>query len=246
MLINCLSWNVLAQCYSQGFDVKPWDQRLKSILDFISSRNFDIICLQELDLKHFNQDYQSLFEKYQFSVHQINKHRSNIIGNAILWKKDKFELIVTESASYSIFAQLKLSGVLEIKVPEPKEDLLFINLHLKAGLHSNLSTRISQLNSCLKKSRSFKTNQVVVCGDFNDDFSNDALQKILEEDGFLLTLGYDDRQTCILKDGTFRNFDHVACRNLSCNYDDHYSLTKIPNDEFASDHFPVTFDIKIF
>lgn len=245
MTFTCLTWNLLAQRYSKGLNVKPWNERLQIILHFLLSKDFDIICLQEVDLVSFDNDFQCIFDKYNVIVHKIDKNRSNVIGNAILCKKSKFDIIDTKLASYAIFTKLReIEQDTQIIEQNSNRDMLLINVHLKAGLKSGLSTRISQLNSCLKRSKSFNTSNVIICGDFNDNFSDETLKKILIDNGF--TLSFDNnKKTCVFRDGSFWNFDHVASSKVNCVYLEESNVSsKIPSDDILSDHFPIIFQIE--
>lgn len=86
---RCITWNILAQSYWKDDTIK-WSDRLQSIITKIIKTNSDIICLQEIELLTVIDDFEPLFEMYNYDIHKINKKRSNQIGNMILWKKTTF------------------------------------------------------------------------------------------------------------------------------------------------------------
>lgn len=68
MTYNCISWNILAQIYSDN--KIDWSTRLQGILNYLSQGDYDIICFQEV----FLANYQELnLDKYDHVIHNNAK-----------------------------------------------------------------------------------------------------------------------------------------------------------------------------
>jgi len=252
-----MSWNILLQKWYERDnkeDIMSWSSRLKLILEKINSLECDIICLQEVDLENASTDFKSLTEEYGYVVHEINKKRSSIMGNMILWRKGMFDLVDANFKGYAIHARILYKDTNEI--------LWISNVHLKAGLQSGAEQRILQFNSCLKEWAKNK-HKGCICGDFNDDFNEDGLMfkritefnKDLDENKILKYIGMPTCYGVKLK----YPFDHAITSGVSMNYD-HIDQkyepvikstpliipkVKFPNNSLPSDHYPIKFILKL-
>lgn len=259
------TWNILADRYSDVYnsivpsEVLLWSNRIKGIIKKIKELNSDILCLQEVELSKVNEDFIDLFSEYDFVKHEIDKKRDNPIGNMIMWKKEKFLSINTIRHSCAVHTILKPQNNNE---NENNPKLIWVMcVHLKAGLSSGETMRVSQIKSCLEKFNKWKKingNGIgVICGDFNDKLLDGGLVfNEMKLSGFEQT--GKNNLTCMLRNGELFNFDHILVNSISIG--DHIEkmdkvylnarslLTEqtkdkieiIPNNDNPSDHFPVT------
>ena len=96
--MHIISWNVLADSYS----VTDWSQRslqLRSKLAYL--RNYDIICLQEVD--HFEDFYQPLFEEMGFGVCYAQRP-TKYDGSLVAYRLSKYESVDIENISFDDLA----------------------------------------------------------------------------------------------------------------------------------------------
>lgn len=272
-MISITTWNILADRYSDVYktivpsDVLLWSNRIKGIIKKIKELNSDVVCLQEVEIANAAIDFIELFGEYDFVKHEIDKKRDNPIGNMILWKKDKFTSINTIRHSCAVHTLLKYKD-------ESKSDLFWImSVHLKAGLSSGETMRVSQIKSCLEKFNKWKKScnkgLGIICGDFNDKL-NGLVFNELKLSGFKQT--NNKNPTCMLRNGDLFNFDHILVNSeqtiteeneiennfikvenkiflnarslLTEHLDENIALEIIPNINNPSDHFPVTYIIK--
>ena len=228
--ISCLTWNIELQKfyekYKESKDIIKWPKRLSVILEFLKNSKADIICLQEVDLEKAKDDFDELFSIYDYTVHEISKKRTNFYGNMILWKKSVFELVSHNFRSYSI------DVVLLHKKSNKK--LWITNVHLRAGLMSGEKTRVNQLESRLKdKKNKYNNISACICGDFNDNFEEDALFKKVTDYDFKYIKG---PMSCLVR-GRYFSFDHaITSSDINMKYVNKYKVK-----EEISDHSPVSF-----
>ena len=165
--VSCITYNILAHIYTDAYsklryphienpDILDWSKRLDIIRKKI--KNADIICLQEVVLETIKSDFINYFPDYDYFHHVKCKERTCPIGNLILWKKT-FKCIDSFKHSCGVYVTLIINNK-EIRIG---------NIHLAAGIISQLPQRINQLKSCIKN---FGNNPGVICGDFNDELEN--------------------------------------------------------------------------
>ena len=247
----CVTWNVLADRYSEPYreivdhSVLLWENRLKTILKTICRA--DVICLQEIELNTFQSDFQSLFETHDFVSHVVSKKRSNPIGNVVLWRKRSFTLVESLTQSCAVHVLLELPG----------SRIWICNVHLKAGLKSGEPERINQIQSCISNWKSRGSMRGIICGDFNDHMiSGGSVREIIEKANFIVV--DNQPRTAMIRDGQVFNFDHICsngikvtlhpssigdiCQNVRS---DCGCFPKIPNVDNPSDHTPVFFMLKV-
>lgn len=119
--VRLVTWNILAHtyvdnCYEAGrFDhinpaFKAKDYRLALQRDHITRMAPDILCLQEVDLLTFQDDFGTFFgEKGYENVLQDHKKKreDHVTGNAIFFRKDLFSLHTAQSRSRTMFVGLR-------------------------------------------------------------------------------------------------------------------------------------------
>lgn len=145
---SLLTWNILAQRYLKSYKwVHPrfltWDYRRDVIKAIVRKREWDVVCLQEVELNDISTDFRDFEEHYILFHHSVTKKRTNFIGNVTFLRKGVWECkecIRSSSGVHTIIKHCLTGKVLWLS-----------NLHLKAGVRSYANTRISQLNSTLKR-----------------------------------------------------------------------------------------------
>jgi endonuclease/exonuclease/phosphatase family metal-dependent hydrolase len=259
--ISVLSWNILAPIHvgaihytapkerisacgnsqRKTLNINDWNARKEKIINKLQIESPDIICLQEVMLSTFEDDFQGL-KGYEIYSHIPSKKRRSPMGNCTLFKKDRFHIDKVISSScglHIIFTHL-----------DSNKKIWLSNIHLKAGLRSGLETRLFQIKSCLKRCNTSidrkECDRAIFCGDFNDNFySHDELnplQKELMDAGFTFTPG---PPSCYVSD-KFLSFDHGIAKNMKVCYHSSPSLYHpIPNEEIPSDHHPIQFSLKV-
>lgn len=231
--MNILSFNILAQRYYKD-NIFNWNTRLNKILEILNKKDIEIICLQEVEIETFKNDFIQLFDKYDFIGHEIIKKRNSPIGNYILYKKE-FKLIEFKTTSSSCIVILKFNNKL-IKIA---------NVHLKADIYKieSINTRINQLKSVIN----YKPD--IICGDFNDDFNNE-LGKFINDNNYI---SHNTKNTCYASYDniySYWNFDNILTKTNSIikNISIHSLFTLIdqviPNENIPSDHIPIIFEIE--
>lgn len=211
-------------------EVLVWENRLPKIIDKV--KDYDVICLQEVDLVNVNQ-ITSLLPEHEAYHHVIwkdeykgNKEiykRTNTIGNMTLWKNLK--CIEKKSTSCALMTRF--------------EEFTIINLHLRGGKDYE-NQRISQLKSCLK----LATDKVCLCGDFNDEFQGE-LKNIINEYTLLPNQMTCDCYQSLFKIHKFHSFDHVISKNLSITQELCPQPQPIPSETEPSDHYSLIFTIHL-
>jgi hypothetical protein len=152
-MIKCISKNVLANVYAinqtdgrydfiKDKTILEHNYRYPLLLEQISEH--DIIFLQEVDLT-----IPGLFSKdlpeYDYYSHEISKKRTNIIGNMILWKRDKFDLMISDYNQTVVFV------VLREKFTEKNKMNLFCSAHYHTGKdEKSIINRSNQICSTFK------------------------------------------------------------------------------------------------
>lgn len=222
-------------------ELLKWEIRLPKIINKIY--DFDVICLQEVDLINIHDIIDQLPE-YNYYHHVIWKDeykgkdiykRTNPIGNITLWKKD-IECLEQKANSCSIMTKLRIMQY-TLHNQNNFEDFTLINVHLKGGLNCE-KERLNQLKSCLK----FQSTKTCICGDFNDEF-NGELPKLLFEYNILA-----NQLTCDCYNRgvhNYHSFDHIVHKGLNVNQESCPESQPIPNENEPSDHYPLIFTISI-
>ena len=175
--VSIFCWNVLADTFLMKnvreyahipHEWKVWDRRCPAILDEIESADADIVCLQEVEFKAFDQDFKPKLAAlgYSAAMQSDNKRsQKHSSGVATFWKRDKFELVVNSSRSRAMTVVLK---------DQVHRVLAVCNVHLEG--HPMLSTaRVKQLQNSLRElAMKHSHNALVVVGDFNCQMRSSA------------------------------------------------------------------------
>lgn len=233
---SVLTWNILAQRYAKPYPwVKPsemkWEQRRKRIIAFINKREYDIICLQEVELEQIPTDFGDFSKDYTLIANEITKRRKNPVGNLILLRIGVWECNNTIHSS---------SGLHVVVTHIPTATKIWLsNLHLKAGFNNGEDTRACQMNSIVKRWKNNGELPAILCGDFNDNFEEERkLYPILNIAGFTISRGPPSCYAFY----KFYAFDHGIGRNITIKYMSKKHLTQpIPSKTIPSDHYPVAF-----
>ena len=191
MNYKIMTFNLLIN-HIYDFGRSRFTTRSASILKLIDQEQPDIIGVQELtpfSEKHLT----SLYDKYAMTgrYRRTNKRFFNE-SNAILYRKDKFDLIDSKTfwlsktpyvpASKfitSIFPRIAVFAVLQDK--ETKEVFTMINLHLDHGRESIRTAQTKALIDLAK--HTMRGSFTVVTGDFNTDPDSEAIH-IMHDNGF--------------------------------------------------------------
>ena len=247
--MHILSYNTLAQRYLDPYietrykyvndtTCLTWFNRKALLIEQIEKINADIVCLQEVELETFEDDFLELINKmeYSYNRHMVSKARTSPIGNITMWKRNKYNC--------ASFIQ-KSSALINIIVNSTtNKNIVIANVHLKAGLYNSQHERKNQLLSILK------SNPDIICGDFNDNFKEDGLlYPIIIENKYLIK---NNQLTCLVynehnKTLNWFSFDNVIIKNQiekiikinKCN-----KLKKIPSKIHPSDHLPLIFTVE--
>ena len=272
-MTKILSYNVEAQRYNRKEDIiangmkyYEWNDRIKMILDIIQESDADIICLQEVEIATFEEDYKQLTTtKYNWFGHlspnkvagttssevtssketppkvtttKKKKLRASPIGNFILWKNAKFKSLESTITSCSV--------IVKFENLETHCTFKMSNVHLKAGISNpeSIKTRISQLKSIQSH------NPDIICGDFNDNFEkNQEIINLVKDFGYVVhnkyltcfTLGTDHGANYWCFDNFLTMSDKFNVNIPKCKS---IQGLKIPDDSNPSDHIPLTIFIE--
>lgn len=229
----CVTWNVLAEKYSNS--PIPYELRLNQIKYYLHGKPFSIICLQEVNLETFTEDFGEFSTQYTLLPNIVGKTHKNKIGNAIFMKQDEWNVLdkINSSTGVHIIAVHMKTGI----------HMWISNIHLKAGYNSGELTRVAQIKSNIKRIKNKGDYPAVICGDFNDDVKpRRKLYSILRAADFRIK---SNLLSCY-HGGKFYAFDHAMSNSFKIRYVPHdYELIPIPNDEAPSDHYPIMFKIYV-
>jgi len=239
--ITIISYNTLAQRYVTPYietrykhvdnmAILEWSYRLPLIFQQIN--NYDIICLQEVELATIN-DILLLFPDYAYGYHVINKKRNCPIGNVTMWKKQLFVCDNIELTSCAVFTTL-----IYIKTAYK---FTIANIHLKAGLKSGEPDRVNQMKSIVKRFE--KINTGFICGDYNDIlYEGSPVKALLNR--FTILPG---DMSCMVCDGehnpNYFLFDQICSTNMQLKVWPCPDPVYIPTKDHPSDHYPRIFEI---
>lgn len=176
MLAQCWAYPEKYQ-YVEHEGLLDWEYRwglLKQKL--LTSINADIICLQEVEEDKYNENFLPLLSECGYEGVMQPKE----VGNAIFYRKSRFELQGVNPRSRAIIAKLKIvetsSEQGEGQVDSAVDECLYVaNVHLEGSPYKN-NERFNQISSLLKELKKMNSNRgggsvdqqrVVICGDFN-------------------------------------------------------------------------------
>jgi len=207
--MKIVTWNILAQRYYKEI-IYTWESRLHNIITILKSFDADIICLQEVEIASFSNDFKILIEnRYNFYGHEIFKKRKCPIGCFILVKTN-LEIKEVFSTSAAVIVNIPILGRIA-------------NIHLRSGSKGK-EDRERQLNSILKYSPD------IIIGDFNDSsIQIDGYEK----HNYKVTCFSKNRFG--LFDNIYTRYNYIVLIDLQ----DITSITEMPNNSNPSDHIPL-------
>ncbi len=240
-----VSWNILAQSTVPGElqEALAWEKRLPAILEYLLLLDADFICLQEVELNTFEDDFKDLITVYKFARHAVcmkGKHkRTNTFGNVTMWKKGTADIITHTSRNLHV----------DLHIADG-QDICIYNVHFpaKPGFEGYIEKR-RHLMSCVGK---WDTANVIVAGDFNDGLcfkTEDGKLTGLHTDftclGFIIAEDEMKKQTCKSFRGNIYNVDHVLSRaGITTSYIPQLlDVNLLPCPKLPSDHLPILYKI---
>ncbi|SUO97308.1 endonuclease/exonuclease/phosphatase family protein [Suttonella ornithocola] len=189
--MKILSYNIQAAINSSGyisysyqwprqlFPTPAKKKTLKEIAQFLE--NYDVICLQEIDLGGFRNGFQSQRDQllsmtpFRYDLFQINRRLSKLSlhGNLIL-SRYPIKEILNASLPSRIPGRGVLAGAIDISAEHP---LIITNAHLSLGKYD----QYLQLRYIRQKLKTY--HNVLICGDLNTTPEDKPLQ-ILTDHGY--------------------------------------------------------------
>eukprot|EP00347_Sterkiella_histriomuscorum_P020170 403338838 len=169
--LHVLNWNTLCQRYTDGFHDETakwvtWEHRFPYIQQQLTQDEYDIICLQEVDM---NQDFTDFLGSKGYQGF-IGMKIDGIMGCAIFWRAS------TVTAAQHC-EKREFNGVNQIYVlghfihNQSGKHFMVVNTHLKAK-KENRELRIKQANFLINDLATLNLPDeefTILTGDFNDD-----------------------------------------------------------------------------
>jgi endonuclease/exonuclease/phosphatase family metal-dependent hydrolase len=199
-------------------------------------------------LATFEEDFVSFFPIYDYVVHMNNKHRRNPIGNAILYRKDMFTLVESHSRTKAIHAKLAVNQPAS-PVELASKTICISNVHLTSRLRSGEPARMKEIVSATTLWSQEEKN-VILAGDFNDNFSNpDGIVETIMNAGYKIPTYTETDMSCCSVTMTFRP-DHILSKGNLVLLEELIptrSITDcpIPTLVYPSDHIPIVQNIRL-
>ena len=197
-VFKVLSFNVLADAYVGNHfpycepEFKEFSYRGPQIVKFIEVLNPDIFCLQEVD--HYQDFYQpALSNKYSL-YHEIQDPWLNV-GLMIGLKKEKYELLKKSVISFDIYVTAEMFDekeinkfkkgrkalILELQSIKYKQKYVIVNTHLHWNPTEEDVKQFEMINLMqFIENRYTKSDEVIICGDFNSLPESDQVQFVLK------------------------------------------------------------------
>lgn len=270
-----MTWNLMGASdvhHSNGDAIGSWAERRAHIVQQIKGLPAeirpDIVLFQEVPLQLEGEDQirkrdESLLHHqmrelgYDGLMHRVTKKRSNCLGNATYWLRDRFNTLSCPTSATlnhaSVECQLQWWPERDTRPSAPPYYLYVANVHLRAGLQSQCAERVHQMKKVLGRVKSncdmMKGDHCIIGGDFNDELKpcvdagdgRDLYNLLLTAGDYS---GASSEPTYCSPFGRYWTFDHVLVSrglqqlNLS-SASPHPLPDKIPNERCPSDHFPV-------
>jgi len=278
--LRVLSWNMMAWeptddhrnlLYGTKVGVGRFQQIidiLVSIMDGEEGTNApDIVLFQEVRIDNdgvgmgMRESLNTFMSErgYDGVVHKMNKKRTNKIGNATFWLRDRLNTVVarddeegTTLYNASVECILQWGPWCDYNhSPSVQPTYIYvINVHLKAGLRTHGGERLAQLHRCLARATK-KENPCDFCivgGDFNDDLVErdggtaeaSLLPPVLQQHGFHglpvtnATTTDDSVDTCCVYGHRWWSFDHVLVAPLSSTRTDGQHRVRVTREVIIS------------
>lgn len=215
------------RCYRQCLPGKAKQRTLYRIAEYI--RNFDVVCLQEIDLGGLRNAFQnhaeqlSIISGFPYYLSQTNRKvgKLSLHGNVILSKTP-----LTEQLNAPLPAKIPGRGVLAAGVESPWGALSIVNIHLSLGT----TDQEEQLRFICKQMQTQQN--VLITGDFNCTATAPPL-RLLTEYGYH-RLGKDEPTFPSWKPQ--KTFDHAFLKG------DVYGSCRVSQYK-DSDHLPLIIEL---
>lgn len=237
--MRIVSWNILAQPTVPEHlrETHDWKLRLPHIIGYLLKTNADIICLQEVLMCSFLNDFEPVLDRYCFAHHGVcvykGKRKNESFGNVTFWKPH----LITSDIRFT-------KRCLHVKLLCGERAFVVSNVHFPAapGKEGYL-LKSSCLNEC---STAWDTETVLLCGDYNcglaymEDNKHAGLHSDLTNNRFVIPEEELTKQTCKSFRGNVHNVDHVLARAIEVHYIDQELDV---NKQFPSDHLPILYRV---
>jgi endonuclease/exonuclease/phosphatase family metal-dependent hydrolase len=166
--------------------------RIDIISKNILNADLDVNCLQEVSEKSFDKLEEDLGDKYicAWAPHKGNMagtgstpyvYKSNDHGVAILFKKDRFDLLHAEGSRFVLDTIRKRHLAVDLKDKHSGLITRFISCHLADPREWQKQDKAQHVNAVLKTAKAklnnqnYKLDSVVVAGDMNQDQFGDLI-----------------------------------------------------------------------
>ena len=235
-----MSWNILANhfvldgraVYTYAGPFAEWTHRMPLQLQTFQKCNADIICLQEVEVSHFDDVLVAFFREMGYQgVMQNNGKRSptHCTGNATFYRVAKFEMVWEEHRSRALAIGLRVRAS-----HSSAKILALANVHLDA-LIKHHDRRFSQLKSLTKQLQ--KPGGVpVIVGDFNHSLDGSIRDFIF--DG-VLAAGYEQGGVIVTKEESSHPFKFKSVYSTS---DKEPTYVCPPDHVYRIDHIVYAWD----
>jgi nocturnin len=203
-LIRVCQFNVLARCYAttgpRGFPhvknehVLDWHRRRHVLLAAILEHSPDIVCVEEMD--EWEWISKQLGAAKFDGRYQRKSAKSSKDGVGILWNRDRFALKRFEAVELGKLcddsSMTQVAVCVELDGGGGESSICIVATHLKAKLPF-AEVRCRQVDALLKYVDEFVgTLPVVLCGDFNDMPTSEAVRRVAEHQSLSLASAYAD------------------------------------------------------
>jgi len=186
-----VSWNLLAPCYAtcKAFpDAEPlslrWPRRAAQIRQVLTRLDADILCLQEVEIDRPLQELLPLFvegaenERHCYKTVSCKRPSERSDGCVVAFKASRFNVLQEQRLSFDDYvppgdeyAAYRRGSVAIVLVLHPLGappgwTLIIATTHL-AWAPDNEAVRLWQVAVLLGEVQRFRSDRVVICGDFN-------------------------------------------------------------------------------
>lgn len=258
--LSVMSFNIrLNTSVDKG--VKSWGIRRPLVKDYVISKSADVVCFQEVTVsqkEHIKEDFADSYETYW----KGRDNTSETEGLAILYKKDRFELV--ESGVFWLsetpeemskgWSALYYRICVNVTLRDKISDKVFTvyNVHLD---HISGEARENGIKLVAERAKE-KGNEAIICGDFNANESSEcvsalalthnsakAVASISDEGGTYNDFGGIMIQ--LLADFYATPIDHIFVEK-SIIVDEYVIFDERPNEDgYYSDHYAIMAKIRL-
>ncbi|KAG2386077.1 hypothetical protein C9374_003226 [Naegleria lovaniensis] len=260
-----MSYNVLADCYVSAeryshianINHLKWSNRKQKIFQALKDRPFDIIGLQEVDQSHKN-DFADFATNNGYSIFISDKLPRKKDSVAIMFKINRFGQAIGSGGERIIEGYPEVFQYVVLRDLLSNSYLIVMNCHLTFQQDTitpreNQVKRMAEVLHSLHSqvSQQYATNRVslILVGDFNTQ-PHETPVKFMES--LNLKRAHQDRTGFWTFSTTYTKVcDYIMYfGNLKVTSSDPEPIflpkSTIPNDEFGSDHIPITATFQMF